>query len=61
VSCNCHRDHFGLNFGITSADGEVAHSACVGFGMERIALGLLKHHGLDVNGWPASLRGVLWP
>lgn len=61
VSCNCHRDHFGANFGITSADGEVAHSACVGFGMERIALGLLKHHGLDPERWPSSLRGVLWP
>jgi seryl-tRNA synthetase len=60
VSCNCHLDHFGQNFDIETADGGVAHSACVGFGMERIALALLKHHGLDTAHWPASLREVLW-
>jgi seryl-tRNA synthetase len=59
VSCNCHLDHFGQNFDIETADGGVAHSACVGFGMERIALALLKHHGLDTAHWPASLREVL--
>ena len=61
VSSNCHRDHFGVNFAIESADGAVAHSACVGFGMERIALALLRAHGLDSAAWPASVRGRLWP
>nr|WP_157225926.1 amino acid--[acyl-carrier-protein] ligase [Rhodococcus sp. AW25M09] len=56
VSCNCHRDHFGHTFGISTADGESAHSACVGFGMERIALALLRTHGVDRNKWPSSLR-----
>lgn len=55
VSCNCHRDHFGENFGIRSADGEVAHSACVGFGMERIALAMFSTHGLDVTAWPSTV------
>jgi len=60
VSSNCHRDHFGVNFAITTADDAVAHSACVGFGMERIALALLRTHGLDSQRWPAPLRGRLW-
>ena len=42
VSTNYHLDHFGVPFGIKTADGAVAHSACVGFGLERIALALFK-------------------
>jgi seryl-tRNA synthetase len=61
ASCNCHRDHFGLPFEITTADGEVAHTACVGFGIERITLALLHLHGLDPDAWPAAVRSALWP
>lgn len=57
VSANCHRDHFGHTFEIGTEDGQPAHSACVGFGMERIALAMLRTHGLDRSGWPAALRG----
>ncbi|MGN7132598.1 amino acid--[acyl-carrier-protein] ligase [Rhodococcoides corynebacterioides] len=56
VSCNCHREHFGHTFDIRTADGEEAHSACVGFGMERIALAMFRTHGLDVTRWPEALR-----
>ncbi|PYE20227.1 hypothetical protein DFR67_102365 [Williamsia limnetica] len=59
VSCNCHRDHFGVTFDIKTEDGEPAHSACVGFGMERIALAMLRTHGLDVARWPARVVAVL--
>ena len=59
VSANCHRDHFGETFGLSTADGAVAHSACVGFGMERIALALLKTHGLRPDSWPIVVREVL--
>ncbi len=59
VSANYHRDHFGENFGIHTADGAVAHSACVGFGMERIALALLTTHGLGTAGWPAPVREAM--
>jgi len=59
VSCNYHLDHFGHAFDIKSADGRVAHSACIGFGLERITLALLKTHGFDPSAWPASVRGVL--
>jgi seryl-tRNA synthetase len=58
-SCNYHLDHFGVAFDIRTSDGAVAHSACVGFGLERIALALFKTHGLDVAAWPAGVRDVL--
>jgi len=61
MSANCHRDHFGVPFNITTSDGAVAHSACVAFGVDRITLALLHTHGLDVNRWPAEVRGRLWP
>lgn len=59
VSSNCHLDHFGASFGIALPDGTTAHTACVGFGMERIALALLRTHGLDIKNWPADVRGKL--
>lgn len=56
ASVNLHADHFGRAFGIRSADGTIAHSACVGFGVERIVLALLYQHGLDPTSWPSTLR-----
>jgi len=58
VSCNYHLDHFGLAFGIHTADGAVAHTACIGFGLERIALALFRKHGFVPAQWPAEVRGV---
>ena len=60
-SSNYHLDHFGTGFGIESAHGAPAHSACVGFGVERITLALLARYGLDPDRWPAGVRGLLWP
>jgi len=59
VSTNYHLDHFGHAFGIKTSDGEVAHSACIGFGLERIALGLFRKHGFDPKRWPADVKKVL--
>ncbi len=59
TSANCHLDHFGAAFGIETSDGDVAHSACVGFGIERIALALLHTHGLEPSRWPAAVRDSL--
>lgn len=59
LSFNYHQDHFGTKWDLRQASGEVAHTACVGFGLERIALGLFKHHGLDVRAWPAGAREAL--
>ncbi|WP_301122808.1 amino acid--[acyl-carrier-protein] ligase [Mycolicibacterium fortuitum] len=59
VSANCHRDHFGQTFSLHTADGGVAHSACVGFGMERIALALVRTHGLDPAAWPVPVQTAM--
>lgn len=59
-SSNCHLDHFGLPFGIQTADGEVAHTSCFGFGVDRITLALLHRHGPDPDRWPATVRSKLW-
>jgi seryl-tRNA synthetase len=61
ASFNHHREHFGAGYGIQLADGSTAHTACLGFGHERIVLGLLRTHGLDPAAWPAEVRGQLWP
>ena len=60
ISFNYHQDHFGRGWDIEQADGTVAHTACVGFGMERLTLALFRHHGLDVEGWPRPVRDALW-
>jgi seryl-tRNA synthetase len=52
MSINYHQDHFGLDFGIRTAAGDVAHTACLGFGLERIALALLRTHGFERERWP---------
>lgn len=59
TSSNYHLDYFGQTFGIKTADGAVAHTACVGFGLERIALALFKKHGFVPAKWPAEVRGIL--
>ncbi len=58
-SCNYHLDYFGHAFDIHTPDGKPAHTACIGFGLERIALALFKTHGLRVEAWPASVRETL--
>jgi hypothetical protein len=61
ASSNCHLDHFSRPFGIATADGGPAHTACFGFGVDRITLALFDRHGTDPSGWPAAVRSVLWP
>lgn len=60
LSFNYHQDHFGQTWGIQTADGAVAHTACVGFGLERVTLALFKHHGLDLAKWPKAVTKELW-
>lgn len=61
ASANYHDDHFGAAFGITDAAGGVAHTSCVGLGMERAVLALFARHGMTIADWPPSVRSVLWP
>lgn len=56
TSSNYHLDHFGSAFDIRTSDGEVAHTSCVGFGLERVALALFKTHGMDPDHWPHEVR-----
>lgn len=60
MSFNYHQDAFGTKWGLNFTDGSVVHTACVGFGLERIALALFHTHGLDVKEWPESVRKALW-
>ena len=48
-SFNYHVDHFAEAYGIQGTDGEPAHTGCAGFGLERVALALLRHHGFAVE------------
>lgn len=60
LSFNYHQDLFGNLYGI-SIGGAAAHTGCVGFGMERVALALFKTHGLDPASWPRQVREALGP
>jgi seryl-tRNA synthetase len=60
ASFNYHQDHFSCAYGIELADGETAHTACLGFGLERITIALLRTHGFDIRTWPAEVSGRLW-
>jgi len=59
ASTNYHLDHFGESFGIMTSDGRTAHSACIGFGLERVALALFRTHGLRPAEWPSPVRAAL--
>jgi seryl-tRNA synthetase len=61
MSFNYHQDHFGQIFEIGTAVGAVAHTGCVAFGMDRLALALFKTHGLRLEDWPATFRERLCP
>jgi seryl-tRNA synthetase len=61
ASANYHEAHFGEAFEIRTSNGSPAHSACIGFGLERITLALVKRHGTKVEQWPSDLTSKLWP
>ena len=59
LSFNYHQDHFGKTWGIAQQNGQTAHTACVGFGLERLTLALLRHHGMRPQDWPADVKAAL--
>lgn len=61
ASFNAHREHFSEIYGLELADGSAAHTACLGFGMERVALALVVRHGFEPRSWPPEVRAELWP
>ncbi len=60
ASFNYHQDHFASAYGLRLVDGTEAHTACLGFGLERITIALFRSHGFEVRAWPAEVRSRLW-
>ena len=60
-SFNFHQEHFGSTFDIRTVDGKTANTACLGFGLERVTMALLKEHGFDPGKWPSAVQKILWP
>jgi seryl-tRNA synthetase len=58
-SSNYHLDHFAHPFNIKTQNGEIAHTACIGFGLERTTLALLKKFGFDPKTWPTETKKLL--
>ena len=48
----------GETFNFTVGD-EVGQTACMAFGMERIALALINAHGPGLQRWPVAVRSLL--
>ncbi len=56
LSLNLHGEFFSQRWDIRLAQGGLAHSACLGVGLERLALALVAHHGRQTELWPNSIR-----
>src|ERR1700761_7070519 len=59
MSFNYHRDHFGTTWNLQTATGAVAHTGCVAFGIDRLALALFATHGVELAQWPTRVRQAL--
>jgi len=59
MSFNYHLDHFGTTWGLTDNAGNVCHTGCVAFGMDRLAVALFATHGVKTDAWPASVKAAL--
>jgi seryl-tRNA synthetase len=55
ASFNLHLTKMADAWNITLANGEPAFTACVGFGLDRLALAVFRHHGPDPAHWPEAL------
>jgi seryl-tRNA synthetase len=55
ASFNWHQQFFGTRFGITTAAGEPAGTACVAFGVERWVYAFAAQYGLDPRNYPKYL------
>jgi seryl-tRNA synthetase len=59
MSFNCHLDHFASIWGLRNATGAPVHTACVAFGIDRLALALFSRHGIAPGNWPVAVRRAL--
>lgn len=51
-SFNLHRTFYASVYNIRQAGGELAETACMGFGLERWVYGFLGQKGMDRRDWP---------
>ena len=48
MSFNYHRDHFGTTWNLCDTNpAQIAHTGCVAFGIDRLALALFATHGVE--------------
>jgi seryl-tRNA synthetase len=59
MSFNYHQEHFGEIWDIKTETGIVAHTGCVAFGMDRLAVAMFAQHGIDTAAWPEGVRKAL--
>lgn len=59
MSFNYHQEHFGSVWDMNLQSGALAHSGCVAFGMDRLAVAMFAVHGLDMEAWPSGVREAL--
>jgi seryl-tRNA synthetase len=59
ASFNYHREHFGEVWGLHNRAGEILHTGCVAFGMDRLAVALFAAHGPEIKRWAPSVREAL--
>lgn len=55
-SVNNHGTHFGQAWNIGTISGQVAHSACMGMGLDRWCYAILSQFGPSPSQWPAKLK-----
>lgn len=54
-SFNLHRDYYTAVYDTRRPNGELAESACMGFGLDRWLYAFLTQKGLDRAGWPGRV------
>ena len=59
ASFNLHRDFYTSLYNVRHANGDLAESACMGFGFERWLYGFVCQKGLDPAHWPARVTDAL--
>ena len=59
MSFNYHQNHFGKTWDLRNATGDIVHTGCVAFGMDRLALAIFAAHGADLARWPEPVRAAL--
>ncbi|MBF0381182.1 MAG: hypothetical protein HQL69_09200 [Magnetococcales bacterium] len=59
-SRNYHQDFFGRSNNIKDQQGKIAHTGCVGFGLERLAYAFVAQYGPDPKDWPENVRTEIY-